>query len=373
MVAHEDVGVTAMINLNLDGFKKSIQLRRKDATKSFHRSWSWAKTTLFLAESFTLPLVQWAATGEKPRPIESLRLVRWIFQEAQKLIEQDLQNIQDGVYPAEVLYEVHPLAHVKRMPRILFDTIRFARQKKSQKHAVFSEDAQEFLRDLPDYYRRNFHFQNQGYLSETSAEIYEHQVEILFAGLADAMRRLLLPALKRTIGGTQGEGLRFLEIGAGRGSLSRYVRHVYPKAQIVLLDLSPHYLRAAKQDFVNDLRMDFIQGDAAQLPFEAGQFDAIYSCFMFHEVPLKVRSQILRESKRVLKPGGFHGFVDSLQKGDRPEVDTALKKFPLDFHEPFYQNYILNKMEGLLISEGFDDIDTQFGFLSKMVSSKKPV
>lgn len=49
--------------------------------------------------------------------------------------------------------------------------------------------------DYPKYFNRNFHFQVDGYTSENSAEIYDHQVEILFAGMAAPMRRLLLNEL----------------------------------------------------------------------------------------------------------------------------------------------------------------------------------
>ena len=42
---------------------------------------------------------------------------------------------------------------------------------------------------LPRYYQQNFHFQTDGYLSDHSARLYDFQVESLFAGTADVMRR----------------------------------------------------------------------------------------------------------------------------------------------------------------------------------------
>ncbi len=47
-----------------------------------------------------------------------------------------------------------------------------------------------YLAGLPEYYGRNFHYQTEGYLSEESAELYEHQTEILFMGTLGLMRRL---------------------------------------------------------------------------------------------------------------------------------------------------------------------------------------
>ena len=48
----------------------------------------------------------------------------------------------------------------------------------------------------PDYYLQNFHHQTDGYLSDHSAGIYDIQVEILFNGSADAMRRRIIKPLK---------------------------------------------------------------------------------------------------------------------------------------------------------------------------------
>ena len=41
----------------------------------------------------------------------------------------------------------------------------------------------------PAYYRQNFHFQSGGWLTDHSAAIYDTQVEVLFTGAADVMRR----------------------------------------------------------------------------------------------------------------------------------------------------------------------------------------
>ena len=43
---------------------------------------------------------------------------------------------------------------------------------------------------------RNFHHQTDGYLSDFSASIYDLQVEILFNGSADSMRRRIIKPIK---------------------------------------------------------------------------------------------------------------------------------------------------------------------------------
>ena len=228
------------------------------------------------------------------------------------------------------------------------------------------------MRDLPEYYQRNFHFQTDGYLSNDSADLYEHQVEILFSGSADAMRRLIIPQLKSAYAG-QGEGLHFLEIAGGTGRLTRFMKLAYPKARITVLDLSYPYLKKAQQNLKKFDRLDFVQGAGEDLPFVAEKFDAVYSCFLFHELPLEIRKRVVAESFRVLKAGGWMGLVDSVQKEDTKDFSWALEQFPVDFHEPFYKNYTQNPMEGLLAFRGFTELKKDIGFFSKSLLAKKPI
>ena len=48
----------------------------------------------------------------------------------------------------------------------------------------------------PEYYQ-NFHFQTDGWMSSTSAEVYDLQTEMLFVGKQDSMQKLtLIPMTK---------------------------------------------------------------------------------------------------------------------------------------------------------------------------------
>ena len=48
-----------------------------------------------------------------------------------------------------------------------------------------------------------------------------------------------------------------------------------------------------------------------------------------------------------------------------------LDLLPVDFHEPFYKNYVDNPMEILFQDMGFKNIQSEIGFLSKAVSGIK--
>lgn len=330
------------------------------------------RTGLYLIEGLSLPIVHFLATGKKrTRPSNGDVLLKRSLEELYKLLKKDSENIASGIYPLSVLKPEKPGQHLLRLPQIWLDGFFLAKRRNKNEAHQFEGESQEFLRDLPDYYRRNFHFQSEGYLSKKSAELYEHQVEILFAGAADAMRRMLLPPLKAKFPHTDGEGLRFLELGSGTGTLTRAVRLTFPKAKIVSLDLSHPYLKKAQDYLKKYNRIDFVQGDAAEMPFADQKFDAVFSCFLFHEMPLDIRKKVIKESLRVLKPGGFFGMVDSVQKDDVKDFEWALNQFPVDFHEPFYKNYTMNAMEGLMKASGMKQVRSEIGFYSKVCFADK--
>jgi SAM-dependent methyltransferase len=102
-----------------------------------------------------------------------------------------------------------------------------------------------------------------------------------------------------------GPGERVLEVGPGTGYYSlRVAREIAPDGQLVTLDLQPSMLdelmRRAQAEGINTI--DPIQGDAQDLPFPDGAFDAAYLVATLGEIPDQERT--LRELRRVLKPGG---------------------------------------------------------------------
>lgn len=325
-----------------------------------------ARTAHFAGQQLSLPVFEQLLTGrrrEAPPQAKEKRLDA--FREIGRLLKEDSANITAGLYPLDVLKPLdNPLVHYGRYARILWDGVKISRRREKREAHDFEAVSAEDLAELPEYYRRNFHYQTDGYLSEHSAELYEHQVEILFAGAADAMRRLVIPLLKEKFPG-DGQGLHFLEVAAGTGRLTRFLKLAYPKARITVSDLSWPYLKVARQRLSEFDRLEFVQAPGENLPFKDQSFDAVLSCYLFHELPLEVRRQVLAEGRRVLKPGGVCGLVDSIQMQDATHFSWALESFPRDFHEPFYTNYVKTPMDGLLSDQGFAEIRSKIGFLSK--------
>lgn len=336
-------------------------------------TYAFARSAVYQAESLLGPAIEALVTRKRPRLLtDDMELFKAARRSMEALLKDDVERIVRGIYPIEVLRPENPIRHVLRIPAMFREGLAIARRRKSHASHEFSEQARDLLSGLPEYYQRNFQFQGDGYLSEHSAELYDHQVDVLFAGTSDAMRRLIIEPMKIHFGGSDGEGLKFLELGAGTGRATQFVRLAFPKAKIVALDLSAPYLKKAQARLMKFPRHDYVEADAAHLPFLDESFDAVYSVFLFHELPREARERVLDESKRVAKSGGFFGLVDSLQKGDVPEFDEALEQFPKDFHEPFYKNYSLHPMENMVVDRGFESPWRATGFFSKVVTSRKP-
>lgn len=334
---------------------------------------SLAKSSLYSLEGLIIPIAQLIANWAPPR-IPILENPALFFR-AQKLLREllwrDSERIAAGLYPAAVLSSAHPIedagAHFLRLPQLLRDAIAFQGRKKKKTTKKFSAAAKANAKGAPEYYVRNFHFQEDGYLSPGSAAIYDHQVELLFAGAADAMRRMVIAPIKEQFG--QKKDLRILELGCGTGSTTRFLAMAFPNAQIRAVDLSAPYLQEA-QKRPECGSVEFAAANAERLSFKDKSFDAVVSVFLFHELPLEVRKKILREGKRLLKTNGLFVFADSLQLNDVEGMNEPLLQFPREFHEPFYPNYIRNPMESLLQQAGFETTFREFGFFTKAVAAR---
>lgn len=279
------------------------------------------------------------------------------------LFRQDWANVEDGLYPSPVGITTGPLEVAARSLEFLRDLAEVNRRRRER-------DTQEVSRRVPSgryprYYLRNFHFQSGGYLSHESARLYDHQVEVLFTGSADAMRRQALAMLARALRGRPQRQLNHLDIGCGTGRFLALVKNALPRLRVTGIDLSRAYLEAAALNLKPWSRTAFLEGNAETLPFANATFDSVSCLFLFHELPRGVRQIVVGEMARVLKSDGSAVFLDSIQLGDRPEYDALLERFPLAFHEPYCADYIRQDLPSLFAEAGLRTLETRCAFLAK--------
>jgi ubiquinone/menaquinone biosynthesis C-methylase UbiE len=286
----------------------------------------------------------------------------------QRLIERDLQNIEAGYYrlphnlidnPAEVLRQ--SLAYLADLPNV-------NRRRRGEEAPVLSTDE---ATQYPDYYRHAFHHQSGGYLSETSARLYDFQVEVLFGGAADAMRRQALVPISRLLRDRRIADCRLIDIACGTGRFLTFVKDNYPRLAVTALDVSPYYLAEARRNLAPWSRVAFVEAavEAAALP--EASYDIATCIYLFHEIPPAVQAEAGHAIARTLKPGGMFVFVDSLQLGDRPDYDALLESFPLAFHEPYYAAYLRQDLAALFGAAGLTVEQVDLAYLSRVMVLRK--
>ncbi len=102
---------------------------------------------------------------------------------------------------------------------------------------------------------------------------------------------------------------RCLEIGCGQGAVTRLLVERYG-ARVVASDYDPAQVALAQERLADlDERVAFRVMDARGMPFDDAQFDGAFSFYVLHHI-LSGWRQVIAETARVLKPGGWFVFTD---------------------------------------------------------------
>jgi SAM-dependent methyltransferase len=129
-------------------------------------------------------------------------------------------------------------------------------------------------------------------------------------------------------------GLKVLDVATGTGNIA--IRAAAAGARVVGLDLTPELLETARRRAErHDVAVDWVEGDAEQLPFEDESFDRVLSAFGVQFAP---RHEIVaRELVRVTRPGGRIGLVNWTPQGQIGELLKTIGRYmpaPPDYASP---------------------------------------
>jgi ubiquinone/menaquinone biosynthesis C-methylase UbiE len=326
----------------------------------------------YVAHGFAMRFLQSEARkheGDNARPRahtdEPVPDQRALYRDMLKLFSDDLANVEKGIYPNPNDRD-GSLATLIRRSRLFFEDLPAIHKRRNENaHSeVLTEETKE---KRPRYFLQNFHYQTGGWMTDDSAQRYDTQVEVLFNGTANAIRRQALPPLHEIFKNRDQRTLRLLDVGSGTARFLDFVKQAWPKLPVTGIDLSEAYLREARRHLKRRTQLNFLVANGEQIPVATETQDAVTSIFLFHELPPKVRRIIFTECARVLKPGGRFVLVDSLQRGDRPDYDGLLEMFPQNFHEPYYSSYIEEDFRALAAECGLRHVSDTQAFVSKVM------
>lgn len=283
------------------------------------------------------------------------------------LLEQDIRNVEDGYYPRELLFQFPLLRYLRTFREGFWDIPRVVLRRYIGNYGDIPKN--RGLEHYPGYYRRTFHWQTDGWLSEHSARVYDPGVEFLFLGTADVMRRMVIPPVADAVRSVRKP--RILDVACGTGRFLLQLHKALPGAKLYGLDLSPYYIRYAADVLSEAADVSLVTDNAENMPLGNGTFDAVTCIFLFHELPKDARRRVMREVYRVLKPGGIFVILDSAQFSESKLLKEYLVAFQSIYHEPYYKAYLRDDLEGMMEECGFTVDESEPHFVSKRVVGRK--
>ena len=145
-----------------------------------------------------------------------------------------------------------------------------------------------------------------------------------------------------------------LEVGSGRGGGTSYIaRYLSPK-KITGIDYSKNAIKLCNR-IHNENNLEFIEGDASNIPFDNDSYDIVINVESSHCYPSI--PQFLSEVKRVLKPGGLFAWTDICPEKAIDKYEEAFDSFGMKNIESYeITKNVLNALDKDTINETKNDI-----------------
>jgi SAM-dependent methyltransferase len=149
-----------------------------------------------------------------------------------------------------------------------------------------------------------------------------------------------------------------LDIGATLGHSVLPIAAAFPDAEVIAVDVSVPVLRyaLARARSLGIKNIRFVQADGADLKtFADASFDWVQTTMFLHELSYASMRGVMRESFRVLKPGGLVLHVEQPQYGpDMPLYEQAMRDWDAFYNnEPFWSAMHEIDLDGFMVQAGF--------------------
>jgi ubiquinone/menaquinone biosynthesis C-methylase UbiE len=168
-----------------------------------------------------------------------------------------------------------------------------------------------------------------------------------------------------------------LDLGCGSGTLALMAWQAQPGLHIVGVDADPAMLSQARAKARHaDAGISFDQAFAQHLPYIDACFDTVLSSLFFHHLDRPAKIAVLREARRVLKPGGSLHIAD-WGRAANPLMRLAFHAIQLlDGYRTTADN-VAGRLPELMRTAGFESVrdrkstrlNSSHRYISRMPSS----
>ncbi len=146
---------------------------------------------------------------------------------------------------------------------------------------------------------------------------------------------MLLPEMRDAIRGWLGlqEGMRVLDVGCGTGAYARYLAEGMERAEFFGVDNDPNFIARARQtEEKNVTGIQYLVGDALELPYENESFDLVVSHTFLTSMPqykeaLSQMRRVCRKGGRISSLAGMTFTAIPMELGTYPEQCTWLGRY----------------------------------------------
>lgn len=178
----------------------------------------------------------------------------------------------------------------------------------------FTGSRARLLYELIGWHLRNatdLRFMNYGFAFDRKEDAPQLRAE-------DETERYCAQLYHAVAGQTDLTGKRVLDIGSGRGGGASYMHRYHGTREMIGCDLADRAISFCRRVYDGIDGLSFRRGNAMDLPFGAGEFDAVTNVESSHCYP--DLNAFLAEVVRVLKPGGQFLYTDFTPPRGDPEA-----------------------------------------------------
>jgi SAM-dependent methyltransferase len=215
----------------------------------------------------------------------------------------------------------------------------------------------------PSYVNVHFHLQPGGFYKDSlSGFMYHWGTKVFFRG-DDDRDALHDKLVDRVPPPSDGQVNRVLDLACSVGQSTTGLKRRFPDADVWGIDHSAPMLRVAHRRAVMlNSGVTFAQRLTENTGLPDNHIDLAFAFILFHELPIRIIHETVKEMARVLRPGGMFHVFDFLDTASMNPLELYHRDFDARHNgEAYSQDFCDCDFHGLLESNGFTVKQTSTG------------